>query len=85
MLGNIGGLISTWSFISTDGPNFPIGNGLNLGTSTTILILSCVLLWWMKRDNRKRDGRDAEEELAGLNAKQVEDLDYKHPGFRWRS
>jgi hypothetical protein len=27
MLGNIGGLISTWSFLPTDAPNFHIGNG----------------------------------------------------------
>lgn len=25
MFGNIGGLISTWCFLATDGPNYPIG------------------------------------------------------------
>ncbi len=84
MMGNIGGLISTWSFLPTDGPNFHIGNGLNLGTSSTILISAILLLFWMKMDNKKRDKKDVDAELDGLSLKQVQDLDWKHPGFRWR-
>merc|ERR1711939_899200 len=84
MMGNFGGLISTWSFLPGGGPNYPIGNGLNLGTSTTILI-TAILLWvWMKRDNVKRDQRNVEQELAGLSHKQIEDLDWRHPAFRWK-
>lgn len=84
MLGNIGGLISTWSFLPTDAPDYPIGNGLNLATSSTILIVSVLLLVWMKWDNRTREGKDVDRELEGLEQKQVEDLDWKHPAFRWR-
>lgn len=84
MFGNIGGLISTWSFLSSDGPDYPVGNGLNLATGTVILILSLTTWWWMKADNRKREGRNPEEELMGMTAKEVEDLDWRHPGFRWR-
>ena len=83
MLGNIGGLISTWSFLTTDAPNFPIGNGLNLATSGTILIIATITLFWMKRDNKKRELRSVEEELSGLSEDQVQDLDWRHPGFRW--
>lgn len=83
MFGNIGGLISTWSFVPKDGPNYPIGNGLNLATSGTIFVIGALTLFWMYRDNRKRDGRSPEEELAGLTQEQVEDLDWRHPGFRW--
>lgn len=84
MLGNIGGLISTWSFLPPDAPNYPIGNGLNLATSSTILICSILLYIYMKADNRKRDGKDVDEELSGLTSQQVQDLDWKHPGARWR-
>lgn len=84
MFGNIGGLISTWSFLPSDAPNYHIGNGLNLGTSSTILITSILLLAWMKWDNRKREGKDVEKELQGLGTKEVEDLDWRHPAFRWR-
>jgi hypothetical protein len=84
MLGNIGGLISTWSFLPFDGPDYPIGNGLNLATCTTILITSIALLFWMKFDNKRRDQWSVDEELAGLSNKQIQDLDWRHPGFRWK-
>jgi hypothetical protein len=84
MFGNVGGLISTWSFLSWDSPNYHIGNGLNLATSSTILIISTLTLFWMKKDNKKRESRSIEEELAGMEAKQIQDLDWKHPAFRWK-
>lgn len=84
MFGNIGGLVSTWSFLPFDGPNYHIGNGLNLATSSTIFILSILLLLWMLADNKKRDRRDVDAELAGLDQKTIADLDWRHPAFRWR-
>ena len=35
-------------------------------------------------DNRKRENKNVDAELAGLEQKQIEDLDWKHPAFRWR-
>lgn len=84
MLGNIGGLISTWSFLPNNGPNYPVGNGLNLATSSTILLLCVGLLFWMKANNKKRERVDADAELVGLGRQQIEDLDWRHPGHRWR-
>lgn len=87
MFGNIGGLISTWSFLPFDGPNYHIGNGLNLATSSTTLVLSILLLAFMTWDNRKREQKNMETEvegLRGLSQKQVQDLDWRHPAFRWK-
>ncbi|KAM5351066.1 hypothetical protein ACJ41O_003789 [Fusarium nematophilum] len=86
MLGNIGGLISTWSFLPFDGPNFPIGNGLNLATQGGTLILASAMLWWMKQDNKRRDRMESEEleNLHEMSPEEQEDLDWKHPSFRWR-
>jgi sugar phosphate permease len=84
MFGNIGGLIATWSFLPFDGPHYRIGNGLNLATSSTILVLSIVLLFWMKSSNKRRETRQVESELEGLTTKQIQDLDWKHPAFRWK-
>ncbi|AEO59123.1 hypothetical protein MYCTH_2064631 [Thermothelomyces thermophilus ATCC 42464] len=84
MMGNVGGLIATWSYLPWDGPNYKIGNGLNLAACCTVLILSAVTLLWMKWDNRRREGRNAEEELAGMSRQEIQDLDWKHPAFRWR-
>lgn len=84
MSGNIGGLVATWSFLPFDGPDYHIGNGLNLATSSTIFICSILLLLWMIADNKKRDHRDVDAELAGLDQKTIQDLDWRHPAFRWR-
>ncbi|KAL5116161.1 hypothetical protein ACEQ8H_005937 [Pleosporales sp. CAS-2024a] len=84
MMGNVGGLISTWSFLPFDGPHYRIGNGLNLATSSTILVLSVLLLWWMKRSNKKRESVNVDQELAGKSAGEIEHMDWRHPSFRWK-
>ncbi|THW19393.1 putative MFS transporter [Aureobasidium pullulans] len=84
MFGNVGGLIATWSFLPFDGPNYHIGNGLNLAVATTGLCICILLLFWMKRDNKKRDGRDVDQELAGTTLLEQQDMDWKHPSWRWR-
>ncbi|KAK4919563.1 hypothetical protein LTR49_012783 [Elasticomyces elasticus] len=84
MFGNVGGLISTWAFLPFDGPNYHIGNGLNLATSSLILLLSIAMLFYMKWSNKARERKDVDAELAGKDDKSLSDLDWKHPSFRWR-
>ncbi|KAI1662017.1 MFS general substrate transporter [Daldinia decipiens] len=82
--GALGGLIATWSYLSWDGPDYPIGNGLNLAASGTLLIVSTVTLFWMKADNKRREKLDIGKELEGLSQAQIESLEWKHPGWRWK-
>ncbi|KAI1760245.1 putative MFS transporter [Hypoxylon sp. FL1150] len=84
MFGNVGGLVATWSYLSWDGPDYPIGNGLNLAASTAILILAVATLLWMEADNKRRDKVDISKELEGLSQAQIECLEWKHPGWRWK-
>ncbi|KAJ2895954.1 hypothetical protein MKZ38_006000 [Zalerion maritima] len=83
MVGNVGGLISTWSYLSFDAPDYHIGNGLNLATSGTTLVLSILMYIYMFRNNKKREKKNVEEELAGMSEGDIQDLDWKHPAFRW--
>jgi sugar phosphate permease len=85
MIGNIGGLISTWSFLPFDAPNYHIGNGLNFAAAATTLLAAVVLYFWIKWDNRRREKRDVDKELRELTEKQIQDLDWKHPAFRWKA
>lgn len=82
--GNIGSLVSTWSFLPTDQPNYPIGCGLNFATSTLILLVALAGWFWMRWDNKKRDAVDTDAELAGFTSEEAEQLEWKHPAFRWR-
>ncbi|KAF3402050.1 hypothetical protein F1880_009944 [Penicillium rolfsii] len=84
MFGNIGGLISTWSFLPSDAPNYHIGNGLNLATSSMTLLLGASLWMWILWDNRRRSKVDVNAVLAGLSQKQIQDMDWRNPAFRWR-
>lgn len=87
MLASVGGLVATWSYLPSDAPDYPIGNGINLAASSLILLVSATTLAWMHRDNRKRDeqGRDdVDRKLRGLTQEQIESLEWKHPGFRWK-
>ncbi|KNG51793.1 MFS transporter [Stemphylium lycopersici] len=85
MFSNIGGLVSTWSYVPHDAPHYRIGSGLNLATATGMLVLGLSLLFWMRWDNKRRDNRSAEEELAGASANEIHDLDWQHPDFRWHA
>jgi hypothetical protein len=41
------------------------------------------MLW----DNKKREEKDVDSELnalTGLSIKEVQDLDWRHPAFRWK-
>lgn len=86
IFGNLGGLISTWSYLPFDAPNYHIGNGLNLSTSTALFLVSIVFYFYMKLDNRRRDRSrtSIQDKLAGLSYQQIQDLEWKHPGFRWK-
>ncbi|KAH7353705.1 major facilitator superfamily transporter [Plectosphaerella cucumerina] len=86
MFGNIGGLVSTWSYLPWDGPDFHIGNGLNLACTSGTLILATATYFWMKRNNLKRQDREPEEleKLGAMSDTQWESLDWNHPSFRWR-
>ncbi|KAI1362265.1 MFS transporter [Xylaria arbuscula] len=84
MFGNIGGLISTWTYLPFDGPDYPIGNGINLASASLILIISALQLVWMAWDNKRRNAQYVDSELEGISQAEQERLEWKHPNFRWR-
>lgn len=84
MIGNFGGLVSTWAFLPFDSPNYRIGNGLNLAVQTMVLLIGTGLFWWVAWDNRKRDAKDIDAELEGKTVQEIQDLDWSHPGYRWK-
>jgi len=84
MCGNIGGLISTWSYLPFDKPDYVIGNGINLAASTARLLI-CALLWmWMIWDNKRRSRKDVETEIGSLSMREIQNLDWRNPAFRWK-
>jgi len=83
MFGNMGGMIATWSYLQKDSPDFKIGNGLNLAVTGTIFLTSVALWMWTAVSNRKREKEDVDQALDGLSELEIQELDWRHPGFRW--
>lgn len=84
MCGSIGGLASTWAFVPSDAPYYNIGTGLNLAAQASIILVATALYFWIKNDNKKRDRVDSTQVLAGMGVSEVQNLDWKHPDFRWQ-
>ena len=84
--GYVGGLIATWTYLPGDAPRYPIGNSINLACAVGWTTLAIATLFWMKFDNKRRDDRETavREEVAGLSQREIQDLEWKHPGWRWK-
>ncbi|TQW00949.1 MFS transporter [Cordyceps javanica] len=85
MLGNMGGLAASWAFVPSDAPLYNIGTGLNLAAMASIIITASLLYLWVLKDNRRRERLDPVTVLAALDASAIQNLDWKHPEFRWRN
>lgn len=86
MFGYVGGLIATWTYLPKDAPRYPIGNSINLACAITWTAIAIGTLFWMKYDNKRRDENEtaATEEIAGLPQQEIQDLEWKHPAWRWK-
>jgi hypothetical protein len=82
-LGTLGGIIATWSYLSTDGPIYPIGQTINLVSQIGVMLLASGGIVYCAWENRvrKRGGRD--DRLVGKSEDEVRDLGFKHPSFRY--
>ncbi|KAK8038062.1 MFS general substrate transporter [Apiospora phragmitis] len=71
-LGTMGGILAVWAYLSTDGPNFPIGHTINLVCQVCTLFLALGGIFYCNWE--KPPGKTAEE---------IADLGYRHPEFRY--
>ncbi|GAA5934980.1 uncharacterized protein JCM15063_003119 [Sporobolomyces koalae] len=84
LFGNLGGLIATWVFLPNDAPRYLRANGINLGTSSGIFILSILLLVYQMRQNKQKEAGHDDHLLDGKTADEIAVLGQKHPGFRFK-
>lgn len=87
MFGYLGGLAATWTYLPKDAPRYPIGNSINLTCAIAWTTVAIGTYFWMKFDNKRREEREAaaREEIAGLSQQEIQGLEWKHPGWRWKA
>ncbi|KAG7410616.1 major facilitator superfamily domain-containing protein [Fusarium sp. MPI-SDFR-AT-0072] len=80
--GNIGGIIASNIFVTTQAPTYPLGFGLGLGLVWLCGLSSLVFLFYIRRENRLRDqgGRDHRYDLPEDEKNNLGD---DHPSFRF--
>ncbi|KAJ6498298.1 MFS general substrate transporter [Mycena vulgaris] len=82
--GALGSVIAVWTYLPTDAPNYHKGNSLNLGTTSAICLLTIVAGLYIRWENAKRDRGERDYRLDGKTAKELEELGYLHPHFRYQ-
>ncbi|KAK6834557.1 hypothetical protein PG987_009251 [Apiospora arundinis] len=82
-LGTMGGILAVWAYLSTDGPNFPIGHTINLVCQICTLFLALGGIFYCNWENRLRARGGRDYRLEGKTPEEIADLGYRHPEFRY--
>merc|ERR1711939_1053916 len=64
---SIGGIISTWSFLSDYAPWYRPGAGINACCGGLTLLLASFLWWWQKRQNQIAASGKHNHRLEGIS------------------
>ncbi|KAH6915822.1 major facilitator superfamily domain-containing protein [Coprinopsis sp. MPI-PUGE-AT-0042] len=83
-IGAIGAVVSVWTYVPNDAPNYYRGNGINLGTTTTTCVLTCLLALYLTWENKKRARGERNHRLEGKTQEELEQLGCRHPEFRFQ-
>ncbi|EME47135.1 hypothetical protein DOTSEDRAFT_85703 [Dothistroma septosporum NZE10] len=81
-LGAIGGVVATWWYLATDGPDFPTGHPINLIAHILVLCLSVGGIAYCIWENKLRALGGRDDRLHGLNEEEIAGSGYRHSHFR---
>ncbi|KAJ3563381.1 hypothetical protein NP233_g8976 [Leucocoprinus birnbaumii] len=83
-IGALGSIIAVWTYLPNDAPNYHIGNTLNLVAAVFVIAFTLLGMLYLHLENRKRDRGERNYRLEGKTEKQIRDLGYRHPNFRYQ-
>ncbi|TKY89757.1 hypothetical protein EX895_001542 [Sporisorium graminicola] len=84
LFGNLGGLISTWTYLPKQSPHFVPGNSLNVAGGACISIIVVLLVLWQRSENAKREAGLRQSRLENKTPSEIDMLGSDHPDFRLR-
>ncbi|TFK29613.1 MFS general substrate transporter [Coprinopsis marcescibilis] len=83
-IGAIGSVISVWTYLPADAPNYLKGNSINLATSVTACVLTGGLAFYLNRENKKRERGERDYRLDNKKLEELEELGCNHPEFKYQ-
>ena len=81
-IGNIGGIIGSTVFLNKEAPSYPSGYGTALAMLLFCGIMSTVLFFGMRTENRKRARGERDHRLE-MPKELLDNIGDDHPGFRF--
>ncbi|KAJ7753116.1 MFS general substrate transporter [Mycena maculata] len=82
--GALGSVIAVWTYLPADAPNYHKGNSLNLGTTSAICLFTVVGAIYIRWENDKRRRGERDYRLEGKTTKELGEMGYLHPQFRYQ-
>ncbi|UZP45198.1 hypothetical protein NXS19_013010 [Fusarium pseudograminearum] len=83
-IGNVGGIIASNMFVTSQAPTYPLGFGLGLGLVWLCVLSSLIFLFYIQRENRLRD-EGKRDDRYNLPDDEKNNLGDDHPSFRFTS
>ncbi|KIW91245.1 uncharacterized protein Z519_08141 [Cladophialophora bantiana CBS 173.52] len=81
-IGNIGGIVGSNIYLQSEAPTYPTGFGTGVRLLSAGALASCVLLWYLRRENKLRD-KGARDYRYNLSETELNNLGDDHPAFRF--
>ncbi|GAB7328668.1 hypothetical protein MBLNU13_g00596t2 [Cladosporium sp. NU13] len=82
-IGSFGAILATWTYMSTDAPDYPIGHTINLVASVCVAMLAIFGILYIVRENKARARGKRDHRLEGIDEARQGELGYRHPSFRY--
>lgn len=82
-LGTIGGLVATWTYMSSQAPEYTAGHIINLVAGVVVIISASLLTINMRWQNRQRALGKRDYLLEGRTPEEIAQLGHTHPHFRY--
>ena len=79
-IGNCGAFVATFTYLSSDGPEYTTGHSINLGAIILTLIGVTANILYIRWENAARNAGKRDYRLQQEGAGE---LGYRHPGFRY--
>lgn len=84
--GTGGGVLATWVYLAKEakiGHGYPTGHTINLCGQIAVLLLSTFGILYCKWENKQRALGKRDHRLNGKSEREIQDLGYRHPEFRY--